>query len=314
MDITTSDNLTEQKEAFTREVLETLVHPMVDQAGAAWLAKLETEQVKTRTDITSAMKDFVTVDEFDRLSKQYTDFLNRAEQKLDTNLEDRNKEDERRWLTLEQRINSISEVADSSNKRSLENETHIAAIKADTDARIKNLEARMSKLEDVQKAQSENITTMTRNTEAIRNSVQTLSNTVIEQIDRDKRRQEEIDREINAVKDTLDDHAARTRVIDNDLRRESGIIRDIEGRVSLTMTSVQTALYGDEKEKRSGLVADMATLNSGLWWQAWMGRHPYLTLQMIGAAYVIGLIVLAFIIGRPEIIAAMIPAPIQSKP
>lgn len=211
-----------------------------------------------------------------------------------------------RGLTEEdaKRHNEFNQRIGETHALTLRNEQRIIAVENTTATQIRTLEERLTKLE--QKT-SENIHSIRRDTESVRNSATVLHNSVIQFINANKEYQAQTTSRIESLDQEQQQQQKRIDRNESVLQSESNIIRDIDGRVRDGMTRIEGALFGDAKEKKPGLVADMGTLKSGLWWQSWIGKHPRIALAAATTAYVIFLIVTAVILQRPEIIQKMIP-------
>lgn len=265
---------------------------------------VETELHKVRTDVaavnTSALDLQATV-------KQQQIALQRQ---MDDQLRNWNAEDARRYAAFEQRYEQLGAMVLESQNRSIQNEKEIAALKATSDQRYEQMQKEITSIRrdiDV-------------NVKSVSDSARRMDSTFAKFIEKSDKRIDKIEANASVVardvvragKAIEDIHEQRgvdikeVRRIEGIVNTESRIVRDIEGRVILDMTRMNAALYGDEKEKEPGLVADMKTVKRGLWWQTWIGIHPYKSILIAGAMYVAFLIVTAFVLNRPEIVARMI--------
>jgi hypothetical protein len=337
MEPTTDERLTQQIEEIKREVTESAGQSIVNPALEA-LEKLAQkyeerdrqrqeemrqfldeqrqqmadEYRQMRSDSMGAMSAYATKEEVEAKAEehaaaQFAPILTHWQE----HLADYNRERQRTQTMLNQQTEKMLALAQTAENRSIENEKEIARMKGENEQRFGQIER--------------NIGTLRRDIDdsvkSVADSVKRVDSTFAQFIARSEKRIDKIEANASTVardvartgkligdlEDQRNEDIKEVRRIEGVVSRESNIVRDIEGRVILNMTQMNVALYGDEKEKEPGLVADMKTLKSGLWWQAWIGTNPRKAFLLAGAAYVVFLIVTAFVLNRPEIVAQMIP-------
>lgn len=315
--ISTADRVAQQTEEITRDVLERASPQMITQAVDAalgrWQEKLAAELARARTAVTDVMDDFATKEQVnDRIREFGEGAKKELKQGLDDYLNNLNQENARRQEMFDQQVQQVLVLAQAADTRSIATQNEIAEMKGAYEQRFTQIEGQIALMRrDI----DDNVTKMV----AAANRMDTTFSTFVtnyerktEKVEQDIKRlskeAETTDRAIEDIRELRNEDYKEIRRIDGRVSSELGIVQDIDGRVRVSMERMENALYGDTKEKTPGLVADMTALKSGLAWQTMIGRHPRITLMVAGAAYVLFLIVTAFVLNRPEIVARMIPA------
>jgi hypothetical protein len=195
-----------------------------------------------------------------------------------------------------------------------ENTTKIIAMEAAHDERLKALEKESKEFKNTDAQRVKEIGDIKASAAKTADNAEKTSQAVIRLIDQYKTRNEDVDRELHVLKITQAKNVEDLLRVESEMRTIDMIGRDIEGRVMQSMTAIDKALFGDPQKNISGVIADVKTVRDDMWWILWTGRHPRVLLTIIGAAYVLFLIVTAFILGRPEIVAQFIPGAASTRP
>jgi len=302
MDSTTLDALNEERTELVRRT----THELLAQLPG-----------RLRSELAA---DFVTRAEFEeRMLKSITDTLNTRLDKIEEDQEGRFEAFVKRY---EQRFETVATKDELTGvqKSGAENTASISRLEAKFDAQLAAHDKRLNKVEDIQTQQAANIeqmtgniATMTQNTESIRQSVQTMNNTVLEEIERDRKRQTEIDRQHEQLKEADKDADRRLHTLsavqDADRERLQGVqdevntlyadITDQRGRIVEALAPMQLVINGDRDKDIPGMHERMAQLERGLSVAIFFLANP------IGRILLAALVFL--MIERPDIIGAILP-------
>lgn len=344
--VTTADLVSQQIEDIKREVTETAVQSMVSQALEAlafkyeerdrqrdeamrqFLAdqrqKMSDEYRQMRSDALTAIQDFATKEEVEAKAREYAAaYFAPLRSKWDEQVIDFNRETARRNQMLDQHMAEVKAVAVRAEQKSLENETKIEVHKAESEQRFKQIENRLTKAENT-------IETSIAEVTRISNSMHRMLGDWVAE---GKRRDEKNDLIFKEFKEAQEQSAKRIEIIESDARGAVDLAKEVDSLASRNYQVLNHAIVGNKDTKTKGLVDEMeelraesraqleevrkeqkalsagqAALQTGLAWQAWIGRHPFISFQIAGMLFVILVIAVALILGRPEVIGALVNA------
>lgn len=267
-----------------------------------------------RTDFTSALSDFATQSDLDTMVDKVAD---RAFQRFSGAIDDLKASQERFQNEQRDKVDGfITEVRAKLDTLAPIEKVEALRTTVESNYReftgaVASLTADVTNLKDqhqrYEKKTDENIGSIKASTKNIDDRTNVIQNSVMQFIDASKEHQAATRSRIDGVEDVLKSQKQDIEKLEGRVDTETTIVRDVDTRVQAGMTRIDNALYGDAKEKKPGLIADMTTLKAGLGWQSWIGHHLKTSFLIAGALYVVFLIFTAFILGRPEIVAQMIP-------
>jgi len=282
MSDTTFDALTQQREE--------LVNDMVRE-----LKNFLSTQFVTRTEVKETLLDTIT------------DTLN---SRLDTIEEDSLKRHVEMVRQFESRFEQTAtkEELAGVTKSGAENTERISKLESSSHTQIAALEKRLDKVEDIQRKQTENIQTMTTNTDSIRQSVQTMQNTVLEEIERDKKRQLEVDRQITGLHDADTEQTRQINQIASTQDKDRDLIRGVQQEVG--------NIWSDLSDQRARIVETLAPMQQAV--KDIPGMNQRVTRIESGLSvaifflsnpvgrFFLAMLILAMV-QRPDIIGAVLP-------
>lgn len=323
MSDSTVDRVAQQTEEITRDVLERaspqMIAQAVDAAFARYEQKLADELANARTAVTGAMDDFATKEQVNERVKEFGDGAKKElKEGLDTYLDGLNKENARRQEVFDQQVQKVLALAQAAEARSIATQNEIAEMKGAYEQRFGQIE---KNIDTMKRDIDSNVRSVAESARRTDESAKRMDATFAKFVDKSEKRIDKIEQNastvardvtrayklIDDIEEARGEDVKEVRRIEALVKRDSEIVRNVEQNVILDMTRMNIALYGDVKEKEPGMVADVKSLKSGLWWQAWIGTHPYKAILIAGGLYVAFLIVTAFVLNRPEIVARMIP-------
>lgn len=296
-------------ESNHRERLENITEGMDIQIAAL------TQQVNVLRSMLDSK--FVTREEvqstlLDNLTKQATERFD----KMDADGEKRHAEFVKHY---EQRLENLAtkdEVA-GVTATSAENAQRLTVLEATSENTIKSLKERLDKVEDKQLTLDASIKDIRGDTEKIAANTKQTSETVVDFLERDKKRQEKVDQSIRDV-----ESAVRTAV---------DLAENVDSLAATNYRALNFAIVGNKETKTPGLVDQMAEfisttrmqvnelrdeqkkvkthqdkIDADTWWLTSIGRHPYRAASTVATVIVLVLITIAGIFGRPDIVEAIV--------
>lgn len=307
MDNTTADYLDSLSESLTQNIIQA--------TNAATSAHISSEFHALRTHLQNALGDFATQDQLESIVLRAVEtaatvaaasvepiklaqeqWQNEQREKLDVFITD-----------MKSRMDTFAPAATVEALRlSVEDNTrHFTSITAGHTADIANLKDQIKAHE---KKTDSNIQSIKASTNNIDTRTNVMQNSILDFIESNKQYRATVSARLDNL--TTEQAAQKKDVerLETKQDADSSIIRDVDERVRTTQTGISTALYGNTQTKEPGLIADMKTIKSGLWWQTWIGMNPKKS-AVIGAGLFVALVIaVAFIIGRPEVIGAFVDA------
>lgn len=317
MNQTTEADLTALHSEENRQELALLLQPLIQQAVSAAmpadlaqvvgeLRQARDELQQARAEILEVKTRYLTAEQAEINWQQYANKISDPlKTRLDQHLTDLNKEDERRHQAYMQRIAGAEQKAQQSEQRAVEVEKRTAALEATSEQRLKTLE---SKVERIDRDIENNVKKVADNAEA-------MNRTFLKFLGEYEKKTEENKQDIQKLKKSHDDADKRFERVESDVRSAVNLAENVDSLAAKNWQALNYAIVGNKELKTGGLVdqvnnltKEQAELKAGLWWQTWIGRNPKKAFALSGAAFVGLVIAVAFILGRPEVIAAFVQA------
>lgn len=264
---------------------------------------------KIRTDFTGALHGFATQED---LGAAVNLVANRAVEAA-TEAISGVVQGQERWQN-EQRVKQERHEKEQRQKL----DTFIDDIKArlDTLAPLATVESLRTNFEDSHRhftsitgAHGEAITTLKQrldtfeqktneNVHGIKSDTTAMRESVMQFIEASRERQAATSSRLDTFDSIQQQHTSHIEKVKSEQRSQDMIIRDIEGRVMMGMERNEKALYGNEKEKEPGLIADVNALKQGL------SLQSFLFGTKIGRGLLIaGYFASVYLVQHPEILS-----------
>jgi hypothetical protein len=317
MSETTASDLSALHIEENRQELALLLQPLIQQAVrdamppdmgqvVTELRQARDELQQARDEIQEVKSKYLTAEQAEQSWQRYADKVaDPLKTRLDQHLTDLNKEDERRHQAYIQRIAGAEQKAQQSEQRAVEVEKRTAALEATSEQRLKTLE---SKVERIDRDIENNVKKVADNAEA-------MNRTFLKFLGEYEKLAGENKQDIQKLKKDQVEADSRFDRVESGIRAAVDLATDVDRLAGKNFQTLNYAIVGNKELKTDGLVDQMknlakeqAELKAGLWWQTWIGRNPKKAFALSGAAFVGLVISVAFILGRPEVIAAFVQA------
>lgn len=272
-----------------------------------------------RTDVTGALAEFATQDDLDAMVKKVADGAVTAARDAIADLRKAQEQwqDEQRLkldtfiMEVRSKLDTFAPVATVESLRTKfeDSHRHFASITGTHGEAIDTLKKRMDGFE---KQTNENIQSIKSSTQVISDRTTVMQNSIMEFIETNKEYRSTVSGRLDALTVTQREHRQDIERIEAEMRTESKIFQDTGWRVETSMQKMQNAVFGEgERNKpgyKPGLVENVGLVLARTAWQGWITRHPRLAFMGFGASFVVLVLAVAFILGRPEVIGAFVQA------